>query len=164
MKKIYYNEYIYEPIGNIIVASLEDKTVYIDINGNHLYNYALKTGHEAKKDINSNRNTIIQIKEYLSGERKQFEIATDFLTGTDFQKKVWKELANIPYGTVINYKKLAENINKPGAYRAVGNANSKNPIPIIFPCHRVINANGKLGGFSCGIEIKRFLLDIELKF
>ncbi len=104
--------------------------------------------------------TVEQLKEYFNGERKNFNIPLD-LRGTDFQKKVWKELLKIPYGETISYKILSERVHNPGAVRAVGSANGANPIPIIVPCHRVINSNGKLGGYSGGLNIKEKLLELE---
>ncbi|HEG1569568.1 TPA: MGMT family protein [Campylobacter jejuni] len=83
-----------------------------------------------------------------------------FLTRTDFESKVYKALMEIPYGKIATYKDIAEKINHPKAFRAVGNANSKNQIPIFIPCHRVIASNG-IGGYNGGLEIKRFLLENE---
>ena len=104
-----------------------------------------------------------QLSEYLAGRRKKFDIEIDFnrLPGTPFQKRVWKELTKIPYGTVISYKELARRVGRPRAFRAVGNANGKNPLPVIIPCHRVIKADGSLGGYSSGLHIKKKLLKLE---
>ena len=103
-----------------------------------------------------------QIDEYLKGERKKFTIY-DLLEirGTDFQKEVIKELRNIPYGEKSTYKKVAENINRKKATRAVANAIGRNPFFIIYLCHRVIRSDGELGGFAYGVEVKRFLLKLE---
>lgn len=81
--------------------------------------------------------------------------------GTQFQKMVWNELLKIPFGKTLSYKDIAKKVNKPNASRAVGNACGKNPIPIIIPCHRVVAADGKLGGYSGCIDIKKKLLKIE---
>ncbi|OGI16649.1 MAG: hypothetical protein A2287_06575 [Candidatus Melainabacteria bacterium RIFOXYA12_FULL_32_12] len=143
------------------MASFKGKLVYIGINENNINDVACMTSLKVKKDINSNKEAISQIKEYLARERKTFNIETEFLIGSEFQRKVWNELAKIPYGKTISYKQLANNIGNPNASRAVGNANSKNPIPVIFPCHRVINSDGGLGGFSGGVKIKEFLLNLE---
>ena len=83
------------------------------------------------------------------------------LIGTEFQKKVWKTLASVPFGTTISYGELAARIGNPDAARAVGLANGKNPIPIIIPCHRVIGKDGSLTGFGGGIEVKKQLLELE---
>lgn len=101
-----------------------------------------------------------QLKEYLAGNRKQFDLPLD-LQGTAFQRKVWQELLNIPYGTTRTYKEIAERIGIPKAARAVGMANHNNPIPIFVPCHRVIGANGKLVGYAYGVEMKKKLLELE---
>jgi methylated-DNA-[protein]-cysteine S-methyltransferase len=101
-----------------------------------------------------------QLKEYFSGERKEFDIPLD-LKGTEFQKRVWCELLKIPYGTTISYKELAIRVGGENKTRAVGQANSLNPVPIIIPCHRVINSGGRLGGYSCGVIIKEKLLETE---
>ena len=78
-------------------------------------------------------------------------------------KKVWQSLEKIPYGETRSYKEIAEFVGSPKGYRAVGNANNKNPIPIFIPCHRVVGASGKLIGYAGGLNIKRFLLDIECR-
>ncbi|MEG1314646.1 MAG: methylated-DNA--[protein]-cysteine S-methyltransferase, partial [Anaerovoracaceae bacterium] len=106
------------------------------------------------------RQTYSEIMEYLQGKRKTFDIPLQ-LHGTEFQLKVWEELKNIPYGETISYKELARRVGSPKGCRAVGQANNKNPIPIIIPCHRVIGENGKLVGYNGGVEIKQFLLELE---
>jgi len=102
-----------------------------------------------------------QLKEYFSGQRRKFDIPLDITVGTKFQKGVWQQLKKIPYGKTISYKDLAGKTGNPNAFRAAGSANGKNPIPIIIPCHRVINHNRGLGGFACGLDVKRKLLRIE---
>ena len=102
----------------------------------------------------------IQLDEYFQGKRTTFSLPFK-LTGTPFQLAVWKELQNIPYGQTTSYKEIAQKINKPKAYRAVGMANNKNPLPIIIPCHRVIGSNGKLIGYAGGLNLKNYLLELE---
>lgn len=102
----------------------------------------------------------IQLDEYFQGKRTTFSLPFK-LTGTPFQLAVWKELQNIPYGQTTSYKEIAQKINKPKAYRAVGTANNKNPLPIIIPCHRVIGSNGKLIGYAGGLKLKNYLLELE---
>ena len=107
------------------------------------------------------RNTISQLDEYINGQRQVFDIPLDLSTGTPFQQTVWEALLKIPYGKTISYAQLANHIGQPTACRAVANANGKNPISLIIACHRVIASDGKLGGYTGGIEIKQTLLDIE---
>lgn len=101
-----------------------------------------------------------QLREYFKGDRKIFTVPLK-PDGTDFQQKVWKALTEIPYGQTTSYGEIAEKIGKPGGARAVGNANNKNPIAIMIPCHRVIGANGSLTGYAAGLNIKKQLLSLE---
>ena len=103
-----------------------------------------------------------QLDEYFSGKRREFEIPL-VLKGTDFQLKVWEALRRIPYGKTVTYKDIASDVGNPKAVRAVGMANHYNPIAIIVPCHRVVGVNGKLVGYAGGLDIKRYLLDLENK-
>lgn len=103
-----------------------------------------------------------QIQEYLAGKRTRFDLPLA-PEGTAFQKQVWRALEDIPYGQTRSYQQVAEAIGNPRAMRAVGGANNKNPLPILIPCHRVIGANGDLVGYASGLQIKRFLLDLEAK-
>lgn len=101
-----------------------------------------------------------QLKEYFAGKRTHFEVPYEFY-GTEFQKRVWKSLAQIPYGQKRSYADIAKHIQSPKACRAVGAANGRNPISIIVPCHRVVGTNGSLTGFAAGLETKRILLELE---
>lgn len=101
-----------------------------------------------------------QLNEYFAGKRSSFELPLK-LEGTEFQRKVWGELLQIPYGFTLSYGDLAKKLGKPGGMRAVGAANGQNPIPIIVPCHRVIAADGSLGGYTGGLDIKHILLELE---
>lgn len=101
-----------------------------------------------------------QLRQYFSGERRQFDLLLA-PTGTTFQLQVWQALQTIPYGQLISYKELAIAIGNPRAVRAVGGANSRNPLPIVVPCHRVIGSDGSLTGFSSGLDIKQKLIDLE---
>ncbi len=103
---------------------------------------------------------IARLQEYFAGNRKSFDLPLN-PEGTPFQQKVWKALTEVPYGQTICYKELAIKIGQPGASRAVGNANGKNPICLLIPCHRVIRGNGTLGGYAYGTETKSFLLKLE---
>ncbi|HEX7024529.1 MAG TPA: methylated-DNA--[protein]-cysteine S-methyltransferase [Gemmatimonadales bacterium] len=101
-----------------------------------------------------------ELEEYFAGERQRFDVPLD-LRGTEFQEKVWHELLNIPFGETISYEELATRIGKPTAQRAVGLANGRNRLPIVVPCHRVIQKNGQLRGYGGGLWRKQFLLDLE---
>ncbi len=101
-----------------------------------------------------------EFNEYLGGKRKTFDIPIN-LVGTEFQKKVWNELLNIPYGETRSYKDIAKAIGNEKASRAIGNANNKNPVMIIVPCHRVIGSNNKLVGYGGGLDMKEKLLELE---
>ena len=101
-----------------------------------------------------------QLEEYFSGTRQNFDLPLN-PSGTAFQRRVWRALLDIPYGTALSYRELARRVDCPKGYRAVGQANGKNPIPILIPCHRGIGVAGTLGGYSAGLDRKRFLLELE---
>lgn len=103
-----------------------------------------------------------QLKEYFAGKRTRFDLPLD-LHGTGFQKRVWRELVKIPPGKTISYSELARRIGNPKACRAVGQANNKNPVPLLVPCHRVIGKNGDLVGFAGHLDIKFWLLEHECR-
>jgi methylated-DNA-[protein]-cysteine S-methyltransferase len=101
-----------------------------------------------------------QLEEYFAGRRRHFSLKLD-VTGTAFQRKVWNALLTIPFGETRSYSEIARQIGRPGAARAVGAANSRNPVSIVAPCHRVIGATGELTGFAGGLDIKARLLALE---
>jgi len=105
-------------------------------------------------------NVFKQLKEYFNRERKEFDVSLEII-GTEFQKKVWNELAKIPYGETISYGELANRMGDKNLMRAVAAANGANPIPIIIPCHRVIGADGSLTGYGGGLDVKQKLLELE---
>ncbi len=110
-----------------------------------------------------------QINEYLKGKRKSFDVKKlgidiDQLQGTEFQKNVWRELLQIPYGKTVTYEEVAHMLGKPKAVRAVASAIASNPIHIIIPCHRVVPKGSRgIGNYAGGVEVKKMLLDIESK-
>jgi methylated-DNA-[protein]-cysteine S-methyltransferase len=106
------------------------------------------------------QTAILQLQEYFSGRRQQFDLKLN-PKGTDFQKKVWEELRNIPYGTTISYLELSRKLGDEKAIRAVASANGKNPLWIVVPCHRVIGSDGSLTGYAGGLHRKKWLLDLE---
>ncbi len=144
-------------LGEIILAGDEMGLSHLHINGG-------KRSFEI--DENWPRNDELfnearkQIEEFLCGQRKKFDLQLN-PAGTEFQRKVWQALTEIPYGQTISYAELAAAIGSPKAARAVGMANSRNPIPLIIPCHRVVGAGGKLTGFALGLKIKKQLLELE---
>ncbi len=117
--------------------------------------------HSIDADAKVLVETITQLKEYQAGQRQVFDMRIAIYTGTPFQQKVWQALRQIPYGQTISYAQLALQVNNPKGFRAVAQANSRNPLSLIIPCHRVIASDGKLGGYTGGVEIKQTLLDIE---
>ena len=106
-------------------------------------------------------NAKTQFIEYFDGKRKIFDLPLNFDGCTDFMRAVYCALLKIPYGETVSYKNIAEQINYPKGFRAVGLANNKNPLPVIVPCHRVIGSDGKLVGFAGGIDMKLKLLELE---
>lgn len=101
-----------------------------------------------------------QLTAYFNKESKTFSLPL-FLAGTDFQKRVWQALMTIPYGETCSYQDIARKVGNINAVRAVGGANNANLLPIVIPCHRVVQKNGGLGGYDCGTSLKQFLLDLE---
>ena len=102
-----------------------------------------------------------QVGEYLQGERVVFDVALDLTGATAFQRQVWRACQTIPYGQTRSYKWVADAMDRPDAIRAVGSALAANPVPILIPCHRVLRSDHSLGGFSCGLEVKKALLKVE---
>ena len=118
---------------------------------------------EAKQKSAQNKilsDCVKQLEEYFENKRKEFSIPLD-MQGTDFQKKVWNELLNIPFGKTISYLQLAKRLGDEKSIRAVGGANGKNPVSIIVPCHRVIGSDGTLVGYGGGLDKKKLLLELE---
>ena len=102
-----------------------------------------------------------ELEEYFNGERKNFDIPLEFNARHNFTRQVFDFLLKLEFGQVVTYKELADKINRPNSARSVGNALAANPLPIFIPCHRVITADKTIGGYSCGVDIKKFLLKIE---
>ncbi|MGZ8393658.1 MAG: methylated-DNA--[protein]-cysteine S-methyltransferase [Nitrospira sp.] len=102
-----------------------------------------------------------QLLAYIQGTRRDFSLPVDLSAGTSFQRKVWKAIARIPYGRVRSYQWVASRVGGKHYARAVGMALGANPVPIVVPCHRIIAHDGSLGGFSCGLPVKRRLLKLE---
>ena len=154
-----YKKVMNSPVGKIEIIEENEKIVELNIYNEEKNE---KKNNIIEKDTKLLLETQKQLKEYFEGKRTKFEIPLN-PKGTEFMKKVWKELLNIPYGEVRTYKEIAEKIGNSKASRAVGMANNKNPIPIIIPCHRVIGSNNKLVGYALGLDMKKYLLDLERK-
>ena len=160
--KIYIAQFN-SPIGTLYLASSDQGVLCISLSGKE---YLLKdlerrvSDMELKENVSKNKGVVKQLKEYFSGTRKDFDLPLH-LIGTEFQKLVWRQLCRVPFGQTASYKEIAEKIGKPKAMRAVGQANHRNPIPIIIPCHRIIGTNGHLVGFGAGLDKKQFLLSHE---
>lgn len=147
----------------IKTAFYKFKFGYLKIQYNDDVVFSLKTSSEIDCENQTSElsdNVYKQVTEYLEGKRVEFDFPYE-LNGTDFQKKVWSALCDIPYGQTRSYKDIAEAIGSPKAYRAVGMANNKNLIAIAVPCHRVIGSNGKLVGYAGGMDMKKALLKLE---
>lgn len=158
MKKIFFYN---SPIGEIgIVENEKAITEICIVDSLEKKNEIIKNIEYILEETLLISNTYNELNEYFEGIRKEFTIPL-LLEGTEFQKKVWKELINIPYGETRSYKDIAIKIGNPNAARAIGGANNKNKILIIIPCHRVIGQNGELVGYGEGIDIKKYLLDLE---
>lgn len=140
------------PLGKLILSENRGKIIAIDFGKTE------SCGTIRETEVLSRCRR--QLEEYFRGERQEFSLPLE-PEGTDFQKKVWQALCRIPYGEVRSYGFIAADTGSPGASRAVGNANHRNPIPIIIPCHRVVAADGSLGGYAYGPGIKEKLLEIE---
>lgn len=106
------------------------------------------------------KESVNQLQEYFEGKRKQFNIKLS-PEGTEFQKKVWKQLEGIPFGKTATYQQMANQLGDPKVIRAAASANGKNPISIIIPCHRVIGSDGSLTGYAGGLHRKKWLLEFE---
>ena len=141
-------------IGKIIIEESEEKISRIEIvNGTEKFD-----GKEEETELIN--KTYKELDEYFRGKRKNFDIPLK-IEGTEFQKKVWNALLEIPYGETRSYLDIAKRIGNPKASRAVGMANHNNKIIIIIPCHRVIGSNKKLVGYAGGLDVKEKLLKLE---
>lgn len=163
MEKIYYSSFDSPFLRKVFVASTDRGLCMVDfLRSENNFLRRLKERFHGKivRDDRKNGEVIFQLKKYLSGELKRFDCRLD-MRGTPFEKRVWSFLKRIPYGQTRSYKEVAEAIGHPKAFRAVGNANGRNDLPLIIPCHRVIESNGMPGGFGHGIKVKKMLLDFE---
>lgn len=153
--------YFYEsPIGVLRILQKGDAIVSILRTKDLPKNIAVKDLTIQETDLI--RETCRQLQEYFDGKRKEFDLPVS-PEGTEFQKKAWDALQQIPYGQTISYGEEAKRIGCKCA-RAVGGANGKNPVIIVIPCHRVIRGDGGMGGYTGGLDIKEYLLELEQKY
>ena len=149
-------------IGKITIIKSKDGLRSID-----LFDKEILVNQKTTRFIESKekgKNEINQLLEYFNGKRKDFDLNLD-IEGTDFRKKVWKELTKIPYGEVRSYKDIAIAIGNEKAVRAIGQANKANSIPIVIPCHRVIGKNNKLVGYAGNhTDVQEKLIELERTF
>ncbi|MAG29991.1 MAG: hypothetical protein CL908_03740 [Deltaproteobacteria bacterium] len=153
------------PIGSLRIVSSEKGLVYIELphaNGRGFAGWKKTHAPEAKviERRTAQEETVDQLLEYTSGERREFEIDLD-LRATPFQLSVYRRVVKIGYGETMSYSDVADAIKKPKAVRAVGAANGANPIPLVIPCHRVIARGGALQGYAGGLDLKARLLAME---
>ena len=141
------------PVGTITLVADEEGLRGLWLSGR-------ERSMAGRRDDKALASVRAQLDEYFAGERADFDIPLS-MHGTPFQLTVWDALRKIPYGETASYGEIAANIGQPGAARAVGSANGRNPVAIIVPCHRVIASGGKLGGYGGGLDRKQFLLDLE---
>ena len=144
------------PVGKLTLVASKNGLVAIDVRNNAKQVVTAKDASAQSILLKTKK----QLEQYFAGKRTSFDVALD-LVGTEFQVKAWRALCRIPFGKTISYGQQASNIKKPKAFRAVGSANGKNPIPIIVPCHRVVASDGSLGGYSLGLKMKKQLLALE---
>ncbi|MPM30800.1 Methylated-DNA--protein-cysteine methyltransferase [bioreactor metagenome] len=147
---------------NVFVFQTKIGLVAIEDNGTEITDVnVISENHSIEVNETSLlKNAALQLNEYLEGKRNSFDLPLN-PNGTEFQKKVWAALCDIPYGETRSYKQIAEYIGNPKACRAVGMANNKNPIMIFIPCHRVVGSDGSLTGYAGGLDMKEKLLSLE---
>ena len=154
------------PIGKIYIAAVKEGVVKISFYNKlpqELEKYCIKyLGVRVREGSEYTRNAKEQILEYLEGKPQYLDFPVIHLN-SPFRKKVLEAERNIPYGETRSYGEVAKMVNNPRASRAVGSANAKNPLPLYFPCHRIISSNGSLGGYGGGLGVKQYLLDLESK-
>lgn len=149
-----YSLSVLSPIGRLWL--LQEDAAIVRLTGTEPADLALYLPEKTPLLAEAER----QLTEYFTGQRKAFDLPLAPV-GTPFQRSVWQALREIPYGETRTYKEIAEAIGRPKAFRAVGQANNRNPLMIVQPCHRVIGTNGSLTGFAHGTDMKQFLLDLE---
>jgi methylated-DNA-[protein]-cysteine S-methyltransferase len=145
------------PAGSLLLAATEKGLAFLSFRPQEILASKRST---CERNPTAMRPYVEEMREFLAGKRRDFSCPLD-LRGTEFQLRCWNQLLKIPYGEVITYAQLAQRVESPKGFRAVGHANGQNPIAIIVPCHRVIASDGSLGGYGGGLPMKQWLLDLE---
>jgi methylated-DNA-[protein]-cysteine S-methyltransferase len=145
------------PVGTLTLTAVDGRLTGLHMDGQR---HAPTSSEDWERDDDGLAAVVDQLEAYFAGSRETFDVPLD-LQGTDFQRRVWAGLLEIPYGETMSYGELARRVARPGASRAVGLANGRNPVAIIVPCHRVIGADGTLTGYGGGLDRKVWLLDHE---
>ncbi len=158
--------WIESPLGPLVAGATDKHIVLLEFTDRRMLEAQIGTlGKVFKRPIVPGNNDVLrqlksELKQYFAGKLKKFTVPLEF-PGSEFQQRVWKGLLSIPYGGTLSYEALAAKVGAPGAQRAVGHTNGLNRIAIVIPCHRVVNKDGKLGGYGGGLWRKRALLDLE---
>lgn len=160
-----YSKTIETPLGKMIALANKNALVLLDFEDSKYYEKHLEEVCAHYDEIKKTGNKVLdlvekEMKNYFKGKQKEFTVSIEF-TGTEFQKKVWKSLQKIGFGEIRSYQSQADFIKNPKAVRAVANANSRNKICIVVPCHRVLGKNLSLTGYAGGIDRKEKLLKLE---
>jgi methylated-DNA-[protein]-cysteine S-methyltransferase len=145
------------PVGTLTLTAVDGRLTGLHMDGQR---HAPTSSEDWERDDDGLAAAVDQLEAYFAGSRETFDVPLD-LQGTDFQRRVWAGLLEIPYGETMSYGELARRVARPGASRAVGLANGRNPVAIVVPCHRVIGADGTLTGYGGGLDRKVWLLDHE---
>ena len=152
------------PIGRLLVAASGDGLVRIAFRQSELAFVAelrRRLGTDVVRSAERTASVVHQLRAYFAGERRTFDVRLDLRDVTPFQRRVLMAAAGVPAGNVVSYGEIARRIGQPRGSRAVGQALHRNPVPIVIPCHRIIAAGGKIGGYGGGLRIKRKLLRLE---
>jgi methylated-DNA-[protein]-cysteine S-methyltransferase len=154
MENFYYSR-IESPVGRLLMVASEQALVRLEFE---------RAPREVPRDwVENQERTAVYVREmgeYFAGQRTEFSFPLD-LRGTEFQKRCWQALLEIPYGETRSYADIAGAVGSPRGFRAVGLANNRNPIAIVVPCHRVLASDGSLCGYGGGLDVKEFLLKLE---
>lgn len=162
-----YTSAITAPFGDLCLGDFQDKLCFVSFGSSQsISDTMLRIRHILGTNFMEKETLLLreaksQLAEHFARRRQHFNLPL-LLSGTDFQKSVWEAMRTIPYGARLSYQDIAVKIKRPKSVRAVGNACGANALPIIIPCHRIVNKNGKWGGYNGGLRIKRFLLGLEL--